>query len=153
MLSAPPRPSRWTGPPGQRSPTRSVPTSITSRLLRRPHPPLGSLDDLDLDLDRVERLDVASPDQGDEEASAEIGRPRPHRHTPPRRPRACGYDLPSGGGRVGPRDRRVAAGAAGRADPEVLGVLLSIGTSLRANEAAPNNWNPSELPWSERLSA
>jgi len=41
---------------------------------------------------------------------------------PPRGSRACGCDLPSGGGRVGPRDRRVAAGAAGRADPEVLGV-------------------------------
>jgi len=58
---------------------------------------------------------------------------------PPRRPRACGYDLPSGGGRVGPRDRRVAAGAAGRADSEVWGVPLSTGTSLRANEAAANN--------------
>jgi len=41
---------------------------------------------------------------------------------PPRRSRACGRDLPSGGGRVGPRDRRVAAGAAGRADPKLLGV-------------------------------
>jgi len=35
------------------------------------------------DLDRVERLDVASPDQGDDRASVEIGRSRPHRHTPP----------------------------------------------------------------------
>jgi len=40
---------------------------------------------------------------------------------PPRGSRPCGCDLPSGGGRVGPRDRRVAAGAAGRADPEVWG--------------------------------
>jgi hypothetical protein len=43
---------------------------------------------------------------------------------PPRGSRACGYDLPSGGGRVGPRDRRVAAGAAGRADPQFLRVPL-----------------------------
>jgi len=43
---------------------------------------------------------------------------------PPRRSRACGYDLPSGGGRVGSRDRRVAAGAAGRADPQFLRVPL-----------------------------
>jgi len=126
-------------------------------------PPLGSLDDLDLD--RLERLDVASPDQGEEgpqPRSAGLALtdtllpPRTagaRERLPPRRSRACGCDLPSGGGRVGPRDRRVAAGAAGRTDPEVLGVLLSTGTSLRANEAAPNNWIPSELPWSERLSA
>jgi hypothetical protein len=43
----------------------------------------------------------------------------------PRRPRACGCDLPSGGGgRVTPRASRVAVGAAGRADPEFLGVPL-----------------------------
>jgi len=61
----------------------------------RTRPLLGSRKDLDLD--RVERLDVASPDQGDEGASAEIGRPRPHRHTPSRRPRACGCDVPKRG--------------------------------------------------------
>jgi len=77
----PPRPSRWTGPPGQRSPRSSVPTSITSELLRGLGSPLGSRPDLDLD--RLERLDVVSPDQGDDGASVEIGRSRPHRHTPP----------------------------------------------------------------------
>jgi len=81
MLSAPPWPSRWTGPPGQRSPRSSVSTSITSELLRGPGSPLGSRPDLDVD--RVERLDVVSPDQGGDGASAEIGRSRPHRHTPP----------------------------------------------------------------------
>jgi hypothetical protein len=59
----------------------SVPTSIASELLRGPGFPLGSRPDLDVD--RLERLDVASPDQGDDGASAEIGRSRPHRHTPP----------------------------------------------------------------------
>jgi hypothetical protein len=43
---------------------------------------------------------------------------------PPRRPSACGCDLPSGGGRVGPRDTGVAAGAAGRADPQLFRVPL-----------------------------
>jgi len=64
----------------------------------RTRPPLGSRDDVDVD--RVERLDVASPDQGEEGASVEIGRPRPHRHTPSRRPRACGCDVPKRGWRL-----------------------------------------------------
>jgi len=89
MLSAPSRPSRWTGPPGQRSPRSSVPTSIASELLRGLGSPLGSRPDLDLD--RVERLDVVSPDQGDEEASVEIGRSRPHRHTPSRHRRSLAF--------------------------------------------------------------
>jgi len=80
MLLPPPRPSRWTGPPGRRPPRSSVPTSIASRLLRGPG--LHSVY-LHTDLDRVERLDVASPDQGEEGVSAEIGRSRPHHHTPP----------------------------------------------------------------------
>jgi len=60
---------------------------------------------------------------------------------PPRRSRACGYDLPSGGGRVGSRDRRVAAGAAGRADPEVSGVPPPTAlSSLRSPATAHSRW-------------
>jgi len=87
MLSPPPRPSRWTGPPGRRPPRSSVPTSIASRLLRGPG--LHSLH-VQTDVERVERLDVASPDQGEEGASVEIGRSRPQRHTSLRGPLAFG---------------------------------------------------------------
>jgi hypothetical protein len=132
MLSPPPRPWTETGPPGRGPPTRSVPTSIASEFFRGLGSPLGSR--ADLDLDRVERLDVASPDQGEEgpqPRSAGLALtdtllpPRTagaRERLPPRRPRAYGCNLPSGGGRVGPRDTGVAAGAAGRADSEVLGV-------------------------------
>jgi len=153
MLSAPPRPSRWTGPPGQGPPRSSVSTSIASELLRGPGSPLGSRPDLDVD--RVERLDVASPDQGDDGASVEIGRSRSHRHTFLRGPLAFGNGshlvalvradatFRAGGGRVGPRDTGVAAGAAGRADSEVWGVPRRC---LSRDETARTHHQPESLP-------
>jgi len=62
---------------------------------------------------------------------------------PPRGSRPCGCDLPSGGGRVGPRDRRVAAGAAGRADSEVWGVPRRC---LSRDETARTHHQPESLP-------
>jgi len=102
MLSAPPRPSRWTGPPGQGPPTGSVPTSIASELLRGPG--LHSLY-VQTDGDRVERLDVASLDQGEEGPQ----------------PKSAGLAMAE----------RVAAGATGRADPEFLGVPPRLGPRPR----------------------
>jgi len=136
MLSPRPPPSRQSGPPSRRSPRSCGPTSISSELLRGPRPPLGSR--ADLDVDRVERLDVGSPDQGEEGphsrsaglAFADPLPPRPRtdgvrERLPPRRPRAYGAGISGGGGgRVGPRDRRV--------PPERrLGLARNIGGLLR----------------------
>jgi len=132
MLSPPPRPSTETGPPGQGPPTRSVPTSIASELLRG----LGlhsvhvqtstsiesSVSTLCLRTRVTKRpqprsAGLALTDTLLPPRTAGVREP-----PPPRGPSACGCDVPSGGGRVGPRDTGVAAGAAGRADPEVWGV-------------------------------
>jgi len=136
--------------PGQRSPTRSVPTSIASELLRGLGPPLGSPADLDVDqVERLSRRSVSGP--GSLRASAEIGWSRHglqipplgrgplalRQRLPPRGPRACRCDLPKGGiGRVTPRDtggRRVAGGP-GRA--------TACGTF---SPNAPNQASPSQV--------
>jgi len=131
MLSAPPWPSRWTGPPGQRSPRSSVPISIASELLRGPglhsvHVQTSTSIESSVSTLRL-RTRVTTGPQSRSAGLALTDTLLPPRtasvreRLPPRGSRACGCDLPSEGGRVGPRDRRVAAGAAGRADPEVWG--------------------------------
>jgi len=137
-------------PPGRRPPRSSVPTSITSELLRGPGPHWVHVQTSTSIESSVSTLRLRT------RVKRGLSRDRPVSPSPThsslgRGPLAFGNGshlvalvradatFRAGGGRVGPRDTGVAAGAAGRADSEVWGVPLSTGTSLRANEAAANN--------------